>query len=68
MIFILYILHETLHFPMQTANKMIDQSIRWCARQGLVRDYCSDSQLELAVAEGINEVSLMLLLLLLYYY
>ncbi|CAL8270603.1 unnamed protein product [Arctogadus glacialis] len=28
---------------------------RWCAEQGLVRDFCPDSQLEVEVAEGILE-------------
>ena len=43
-----------------TARGFSDRNVRrWCAQQGLVRDYCSDSQLELAVAEGINEVGLL---------
>ena len=29
---------------------------RWCADQGLVRDFCPDSQLEVEVAEGIHKV------------
>ncbi|CAL8375253.1 unnamed protein product [Gadus morhua 'NCC'] len=31
---------------------------RWCAEQGLVRDFCPDSQLEVEVAEGILETGL----------
>ena len=33
---------------------------RWCAEQGLVRDFCPDSQLEVEVAEGILEVGFFL--------
>ncbi len=29
---------------------------RWCAEQGLVMDFCPDSQLEVEVANGIAEV------------
>ena len=29
---------------------------RWCAKQGLVRDFCPDSQLEVEIAESITEV------------
>ena len=39
-----------------TARGFSDRNVRrWCAEQGLVREFCPDSQLEVAVAEGINE-------------